>query len=410
MPRTFQENLALYAKLTIRLGVNVQEGQELLLGADVNDAEFVRLLVAEAYRAGASNVQVLYGDEVNSLTRYQHGSDTAIGYAPQWLVDGMARAMEDGAARLVVSSNDPSLLKHVDPSKVAISSKAQGIAGRRLSELIGGFAINWCIVGAASPTWAKSIFPDETPERAMERLWEAIFLTSRVLEDDPLAVWSAHCAKLEERQDYLNSLRLDTLQFRGPGTDLRVCLVEDHIWVGGWGRAKNGVQCSPNIPTEEIFTMPHRGRVDGVVRSTKPLSVRGQVVEGIEMHFKDGAVTSATAEKGGETIQRLIDTDEGGRRLGEVALVPNSSKVSESGVLFLNTLYDENAASHIAMGRCYSENLEGYDELSEEQRLERGANDSIIHVDWMIGSSEVDVDGLKPDGSVVPLMKSGEWV
>jgi aminopeptidase len=278
-----------------------------------------------------------------------------------------------------------------------------------MSELVTAMHFPWCLVGAASPGWAAKVFPNVSEEEAMRKLWDAIFLTSRIFEPDPIAAWSAHCDTLEERMHWLNGLKLDAVHFRGAGTDLRVGLVEDHVWEGGWSIAKDGTVCSPNIPTEEVFTMPHRDRVDGIVRSSKPLSVRGQVVDGIEMEFKDGVAIKAKAAQANETLQRLLATDEGAKRLGEVALVPNSSKVSEAGILFYNSLYDENAASHIAMGACYSGNMAGYDDLPEQERLARGGNDSIIHVDWMIGSGEIDVDGIGKDGSTIPLMRAGEW-
>jgi aminopeptidase len=331
-------------------------------------------------------------------------------YTPNWLYDGITRAHSENAARLGISSGDPGLLKEIAPERVATASRAQSAAKKAMSELISGFAINWCVIGAASPGWAAKVFPDLAVDQAVAKLWEAIFLTSRVLEPNPIAAWVTHSEGLEQRVRLLNEERFDAIHFRGPGTDLRVGLVEDHLWAGGRGEAKNGVTCSANIPTEEVFTMPHRARVDGTVSSTKPLSVRGQVLDGIQVEFKDGAIVSSKAAKGEETLQRLLSTDEGAKRLGEVALVPHSSKVSEAGILFLNTLYDENAASHIALGACYAENLKGYDELSESDRLAHGANDSIIHVDWMIGSGEVDVDGLGADGSVTPLMRAGEWV
>ena len=247
-------------------------------------------------------------------------------------------------------------------------------------------------------------------DEAVAKLWDAIFLTSRVLEADPVAAWAEHCQTVARRKDWLNSLRLDALHFKGPGTDLRVGLVRNHVWVGVQSTMKNGITCSPNIPTEEIFTMPHRTRVNGQVSSSKPLSVRGQLVDGIVVEFRDGEVVNAKAAKGDETLQMLLSTDEGAKRLGEVALVPNSSTVAQTGLLFFNSLYDENAASHIAFGACYGENLKGYDSLSESERLDAGANDSLIHVDWMIGSAGVDVEGVQADGSMIALMRAGEWV
>jgi aminopeptidase len=410
MQRSFEENLGLYAKLAVREGVALQPGQELLVSAEIGDAALVRLIVAEAYRAGAKNVEVLWNDPQVVLARYREGSDEAIAYTPNWLYDGITRAHSENAARLGIASGDPGLLKDVPPERVAISSRAQAAAKKSMSELISGFAFNWCVIGAASPGWASKVFPDLTEDKAVARLWDLIFLTSRIHEEDPVAAWVAHSERLEERMKWLNDMRLDSLRFRGPSTDLRVGLVDGHMWVGGRGQAKNGVICSANIPTEEVFTMPHRDRVDGVVTSSKPLSVRGQILDGIQVEFKDGVIVSSRASQGEETLRRLLSTDEGAKRLGEVALVPQSSKVSQAGVLFYNTLYDENAASHIALGACYAENLSGYDELSDDERLARGANDSIIHVDWMIGSSDVDVDGLAADGSTTPLMRAGEWV
>ncbi len=410
MPRSFEENLALYAKLAIKHGVNLQLDQELIMTADINDAPLVRLLVKEAYQAGAKNVAVMFNDEISSLIRYQEASSNAIGYAPQWFYDSIARAYSEGAARLAITGSNPALLRDIDPDKIATSSKVNAVASKEMMEYIGEFKVNWNIIGSPSAGWAKQVFPDLSEAEAISKLWDAIFVTARVNEEDPLAAWEQHCNNLEIHQNHLNSLNLDSVRFRGPGTDLTVGLAEGHIWVGGWGYAKNGVRCAANIPTEEVFTMPHRARVNGVASSTKTLSLRGQILEGIEVEFKDGKVVKASAKKGEETFLKLLESDEGASHLGEVALVPNSSAVSKAGVVFHNTLYDENAACHIAMGRCYSENLKGWDDMSEDQRTEAGANDSIIHVDWMIGSAEVDVDGITKDGKTVPILKAGEWV
>ena len=408
--RSFDENLRLYAKLAVREGVALAPGQELILSAEIDQAPLVRLVAEEAYRAGAKNVEILWRDSEVAKIRYREGSEEAINYAPAWQYQGVAEAHREGAARLGISSSDPQMLGEFPPEKVGRASRAQSAAARPVSELISAMAMNWCVIGAASPDWAKRVFPDLSPEEATAKLWEKIFLASRVLEADPVEAWITHSARLESRVEWLNSLRVDALHFRGPGTDLTIGLVENHLWAGGRGVAKNGVRCSPNIPTEEVFTMPHRGRVNGTVTATLPLSLRGQVVEGITVRFVDGRIEEAHATSGEATLLQLLDTDDGARRLGEVALVPNSSKVRETETLFFNTLYDENAASHIALGACYAENLAGYDDLSPEDRLTHGANDSLIHVDWMIGSGQVDVDGLAADGLRTPIMRAGEWV
>jgi aminopeptidase len=405
--RSFDENLRLYAELTVKEGLNVSPGQEVLVFAETDQTEFVRLIAEEAYKSGVKNVEVSWRDPGLVRARFLHASHEAINYAPGWFHDGIARAHTEGAARLYIASEDPMLLADIAPARVAASNKARSKAGKKTSDLVASMAINWCVVGAAGDAWARRVFPGDA--NATAKLWDAIFLTSRVLEPDPVGAWNAHSETLESKVKWLDSLQLKELHFVGPGTDLRVGLVEDHLWAGGGAVTKTGIRCSANIPTEEVFTMPHRERVNGFVCSTKPLSLRGQLLDGIRVVFKDGAVVEASAEKGNEALQELLSTDEGARRLGEVALVPNSCKVAQTGTLFLNTLYDENAASHIALGASYAENLKGYDGMNEEQRLAHGANDSLIHVDWMIGSAEIDVDGVISDGSVVPLMRKGEW-
>lgn len=409
MNRTHQENLALYAKLAIAGGVGLAPGQELILRTETQNLELARLIMKEAYEVGAKYVHLVVNDEEAIKLRYQFGSNQAIGYAPKWYYESLEAAHNGNAATLAIISEDPNLLKSIPAEKVAQSSKAQGLASIGLSEIISGFRINWSLVGAPSLGWAKMVFPSETPERAIEKLWEAILYTSRVFEEDPIQAWQLHCDGLEHKKDELNKLAIRELHFTGSGTDLHVGLADGAIWQGGWGYAKNGIKCGPNIPTEEVFTMPHRSRVNGVVSSTKPLSVRGQLIDGIKMEFKDGAAIRVEAKTGQETLSKLVETDEGACRLGEVALVPHSCLVSQSNTLFYNTLYDENAASHIALGRCYSENMTDFDSYSKEEQLSRGGNNSLIHVDWMIGSGTIDVSATLADGKNIQLMKGGEW-
>lgn len=407
---TFTEKLDKLAEVAVKIGLNVQPGQEVLLSAGLEEAPLARLIVKHAYQAGAKNVTVSYQDDDITLTRYQYGSKEAIAYAPQWFIDGITKAVEDGACRLSVLGGNPSLLKDINPELVATSSRAQAAAAQRLMELMTGFQVSWSIVSYATPVWAKQIFPGESEEAAVEKLWDAIFKTSRIDQSDPVAAWEAHCNHLAERNDFLNQRRYAAIHFKGPGTDLKVGLADGHLWGGGWGYTKSGLRCLPNIPTEEVFTMPHRSNVEGYVSATKPLSLRGQLLENIQVRFEGGQVVEAKASKGQEVLEKLLETDEGARRLGEVALVPHSSPVSQCGFLFLNTLFDENAASHIALGQAYSENLKDHHSLSPEERSQRGFNDSLIHVDWMIGSDQVDVDGITSSGSSEPLMRKGEWV
>ena len=277
-------------------------------------------------------------------------------------------------------------------------------------ELITRHEINWTIVACATPEWAKLVFPGEPEDVAVAKLWEAIFVSSRVNVDDPVVEWQQHGERLKKRVEMLNAKRYSALHFKSSVTDLTVGLADDHLWAGGGTTAGNGVYCQPNIPTEECFTTPHKDRVDGTVRASKPLSHQGTLIENIEVRFEGGKIVEAKATAGEDVLNRLISTDDGARRLGEVALVPHGSPIAQSGVLFWNTLFDENAASHIALGQAYSTCIIGGDKMDAAELAARGANESLIHVDWMIGSGEMDVDGIAADGVAEPLMRKGEWV
>jgi aminopeptidase len=322
----------------------------------------------------------------------------------------MAQAFRNGAARLAITGNDPSLLSMEDPEKVSRANRAMSKAYRPALELITRHEINWTIVACATPAWAAAVFPDLPKDEAVARLWNAIFAASRADQPDPVAAWKKHDANLHARCDRLNEKSYSALHFRGPGTDLRVGLSDGHLWLGGGTTAGNGQYCIANMPTEEVFTTPHKDRVEGKVTSTKPLSHQGTMIEGISVEFKDGKIVEAHANRGQQVLQRMIETDEGARRLGEVSLVPHSSPISASGLLFMNTLFDENAACHIALGQAYSSCLRDGDTLTPEQLTARGANSSLIHVDWMIGSNRIDVDGITAAGNSEPVMRAGEWV
>ena len=397
------------ASVAVRVGLALQPGQELVLTAPVDALPLVRRITEHAYRAGAKLVTPLFSDEPCTLARFQHAPGEAFDYAPAWLFDGMAAAFRGGAARLAIGGEDPSLLSGQDPDRVARANQSRSVAYRPALELITNFAINWNIVCCATPAWARAVFPDLPEAEAVARLWDAIFAASRIDAPDPVAAWAAHNAALHARTARLNAKRYAALHFKGPGTDLRVGLADGHLWLGGAEPAKNGIVCNPNIPSEEVFTTPHSRRVDGIVRSTKPLSYQGTLIDGIEVKFEAGRIVGSAASAGHAVLERVLGADEGARRLGEVALVPNSSPISQSGLLFCNTLFDENAASHIALGQAYRTCLEGNATAGEVELTQRGANTSLIHIDWMIGSGQVDVDGIAPGGSE-PVMRAGEWV
>lgn len=412
---SFEQKLDRLASVAVNAGLGLARGQELVMTASVEALPLARRITARAYQAGASLVTTLLSDEESALLRYRHAANESFDKAPGWLYEGMAAAFRSGAARLAIAGGNPALLSNEDPEKVGRANRAVSQAYRPALELITRHDINWTIVASATPAWAAAVFPNLPREQALEKLWGAIFRASRADAGDPVATWKEHDAGLHRRADFLNAKRYSALHFRGPGTNLRVGLADDHRWMGGGTRAGNGVYCIPNMPTEEVFTTPHKDRVEGTVTSTKPLSYQGTLIEKISVRFAGGRVAEAKAASGQQVLERMIDTDEGGRRLGEVALVPHSSPIASSGLLFWNTLFDENAASHIALGQAYSTCLINGDRLTKEELAARGANESLIHVDWMIGSAEIDLDGIpaasngKP-GSPEPLMRKGEWV
>jgi aminopeptidase len=408
--RTHEQKLDLLAEVAVRVGLGLRAGQELVMTASLDALPLARRITGQAYRAGASLVTTLYADDTATLMRYHFAPDESFDHAAGWLYDGMGAAFKSGAARLAIAGGNPSLLSNEDGEKVGRANRAVSMAYRPALELITRHAINWTIVASATPAWAAAMFPDDAPDVALAKVWEAIFQTTRINNDDPVAAWKAHDAGLQSRAARLNEKRYSALRYRGPGTDFMLGLADDHLWLGGGTTAGNGLYCIPNMPTEEVFTTPHKDRADGTVTATKPLSHQGTMIEGIQVRFEKGRIVEARATRGQEVLQRLIDTDDGARRLGEVALVPHSSPIAASGMLFFNTLFDENAASHIALGQSYSSCLRDGDKLTPEQLAAKGANDSIIHVDWMIGSGELDIDGISASDVAEPLMRQGEWV
>lgn len=408
--RTHEEKLNRLAEVAVRVGLGLQPGQELVMTASLDALPLARRITEQAYRAGASLVTTLYSDDEATLMRYRHASDESFDRAANWLYDGMGAAFKSGAARLAIAGGNPALLSNEDADKVGRANRAVSMAYRPALELITRHAINWTIVASATPAWAALVFPNDASDAALAKLWDAIFSTSRIDGDDPVAAWKVHDATLQKRAAFLNGKRYAALQYRGPGTDFRLGLADDHLWLGGGTTAGNGYYCIPNMPTEEVFTTPHKDRADGTVTATKPLSHQGTMIEGIWVRFEKGRIVEARASRGQEVLQKLIDTDDGARRLGEVALVPHSSPIAASGMLFLNTLFDENAASHIALGQAYSSCVREGEKMTLEELAAKGANDSLIHVDWMIGSGELDIDGITAGDAIEPLMRKGEWV
>ena len=397
------------AELSIKTGVALQQGQDLLITAPLEAAPLVRRLTFHAYKQGCGIVTPLYNDPEITLLRHKNANKESFDKSTDWLFEAMGAAFDKNTARLAVIGEDPMLLAGQNTDDIGRANQAVSKASSPVRERITRFDVNWNIIAWPGTQWAKRVFPNLGEEEAQRQLASAIFQASRLDGEDPIENWKVHNKNLRVRTDWLNAMNFAALHFYGEGTDLKVGLAEGHEWMGGASKARNGVICNPNIPSEEVFTTPHASKVDGYVKSTKPLSHQGTLIEDITVVFKNGKIIEAKASKGEEVFLKLIDTDEGARRLGEVALVPHSSPISQSDLLFYNTLFDENAACHIALGQCYSKCFKNGDTLSKDDIHKNGGNSSMIHVDWMIGSDTINIDGLDYEGKTTPVFRTGEW-
>jgi aminopeptidase len=406
---TFEQKLEKYAELAVKVGVNIQKGQTLVVNAPIHTANFVRLVAKKAYEAGAQNVHVEWNDDQLTRIKFDLAPDDAFKEFPMWKAKGFEQMAEEGAAFLSIVSSNPDLLKGVDPDRIATANKTAGKAFEKYRNYIQADKVSWSIVAVPSKEWAAKVFPNDDSETQMEKLWEAIFHATRINKDDPVEAWKQHNAELHHKVDYLNKKKYKKLHYKAPGTDLTIELPEQHIWVGGGSTNELGIPFMANMPTEEVFTAPLREGVNGVVSSTKPLNYGGNLIENFSLTFKNGRVIDIQAEKGYETLKRLIEMDEGAAYLGEVALVPHNSPISQSNILFYNTLFDENASNHLALGSAYAFCIEGGKEMTREELAKKGLNSSITHVDFMIGSGEMDVDGELADGTREPIMRNGNW-
>lgn len=403
------ERLRTYAELLLKVGVNLQPGQKLLLRTSTEAVELTRLVVELAYKMGSPFVEVMWSDDGVTRSRFMHGPEGSFSIISQHRPQMMIDLAKEGAASLSIVADDPDMLAGTDPKRMATFLEAWRPNLKPYYDMAMNDQIPWCVSAAASPAWAQRVFPRLSEAAAVERLWDAIFDATRVTTEDPVAAWREHADMLLAAKTRLNEKRYAALHFTGPGTDLRVGLADGHKWDGGDSESAAGNRFMANMPTEEVFTAPHRAKVDGVVRATKPLAYNGTIIDDFELRFENGAVVEARAGTGQQALDEILATDEGSRRLGEVALVPASSPIAKTGVLFYETLFDENAACHIALGQAYGVTVSGSEAMNEEQRQAAGMNDSLSHVDFMIGSDRVDVDGVRPDGSVEAVMRAGEW-
>jgi aminopeptidase len=408
--------LQLYAELAVRVALNVQPGQRVMIigplangGASLEAAPLARQIAAAAYRAGSPLVETIYGDEVQQSLRFKHAPRDSFGSFSAWLPDALRDHVRAGHAVLSITANDPDLLAGEPTDLVSAVLQATARDMRPFREQISRNDTNWAVVAAPSAAWAEKIFPGIPTSEALSKLWNAIARFCRLDTPDPLAAWESHLRSLAAWTEYLNRKQYSALKYTGPGTSLTLGLPQGHLWVSGRTASRHGVPFTANLPTEEVFTIAHKDRVDGTVRASKPLSYGSTLIDEFSVTFERGSIIKMSAEKNAETLRRLLDTDEGARRLGEVALVPHSSPISQSGLLYYNTLFDENAASHVALGNAYKFTLQGGNEMDDGAFEKAGGNRSGVHVDFMIGSGELDIDGVLADGATEPLMRKGEW-
>ncbi|HEM6397715.1 TPA: aminopeptidase [Streptococcus suis] len=406
----FKENLAKYAKLLVSTGINVQPGHTVQLTIGVEQAELARLIVKEAYAHGAAEVLVNWLDDVIARERLVNVDVELLEQVHPQRITEMNYLLERKASRLVVLSEDPGAYDGVDPEKLSRNARALSQALQPMRQATQANKVSWTLGAASGLEWAKKVFPNAaSDEEAVDLLWDQIFKTCRIYEEDPIKAWEEHEARLVAKAKVLNDEQFVKLHYTAPGTDLVLGMPKNHLWEAAGSINAQGEKFIANMPTEEVFTAPDYRVADGYVTSTKPLSYNGNIIEGIKVTFKDGEIVDVTAEKGDEVMKKLVFDNAGARGLGEVALVPDKSPISQSGVTFFNTLFDENASNHLAIGQAYAFSIEGGTEMSQEELKEAGLNRSDVHVDFMIGSNKMNIDGIREDGTRVPIFRDGEW-
>lgn len=403
----FDQLLGKYADVVVHIGLNLRKGQRLLIRGILEDAPLIRKVTESAYKAGALLVDVAYTDERITRIRFEHADPNTLTDVPNWLYTRYEEYYERMDAELAIASTDPELLAGISSDLIAANRKAVSQKFEPLRKYEN--SSNWCVVATASPAWAKKVFSDLSVKEAQEKLWEEIFASCRINAPDPVAAWNTHIENLKQYRSYLNDQRFAALHYTAPGTDLTIGLPEKHLWQGAQAEFKNGITGIPNLPTEEVFTTPHKDKVDGTVTATMPLNYGGVLIEGFSLTFENGRAVKLSAQKGEEALRKMVEMDENAGRLGEVALVPHSSPISQRGILFYNSLFDENASCHIALGNSYRDTIMGGEDMTDEEFAAQGGNKSLVHTDFMIGSERSNIDGIRADGTREPVMRAGEW-
>jgi len=399
-----------YANLIVKTGINIQKGQTLVISSPIECASFARMIGEFAYQEGARDVVMNWKDELFSKMRFLHAPEEVFEEFPEWQKEFYMSYVREGAAFISIAASDPELLKDVNPDRVAKVQKASSLALQEYRERLMSNKNTWCVVSIPTKSWAKKVFPDISEEEAIQKLWEAIFKTVRVDTEDPVASWNQHKDHLKVSSNFLNSHQFKFLRYKNSlGTDLEIELPEDHIWLGGAEYTPEGLEFIANMPTEEIFTLPKKTGVNGIVVSSMPLNYNGNLIEEFSLTFKTGKIIDFTAKKGYEVLKKLIETDEGSSFLGEVALVPYDSPISNAKILYYNTLFDENASCHLAIGKAYPICIKNGENMDKETLDKLEVNDSLTHVDFMIGTKDLEIIGVTATGKEIPVFKDGNF-
>lgn len=405
-----QHLLEKYARLIVKTGVNIQKDQILVVNSPIECAAFARLVARVAYQEGAHDVVLNWKDELFSKLRFEQAPEAVFTEFPEWQKQFYLTYLRQGAAFLSIAAADPELLKEVDPARVAAAQKTGSIALREYREALMSNKNAWCVASIPTAAWACKVFPDLAPEQAVEKLWEAIFTTVRIAQEDPVAAWDDHKNNLKRSMEWLNARRFKYLHYKNSlGTDLTIELPQGHLWLGGAEATPAGLEFVANMPTEEVFTLPKKTGVNGTVVSSKPLNYNGSLIEDFSLKFKEGRIIEYTAAKGQEVLAKLIETDEGSGYLGEVALVPYDSPISRLNLLFYNTLFDENASCHLAIGKAYPVCIKNSENMSGEELVQAGVNDSLVHEDFMIGTADLEITGTTVTGEKIAIFKAGNF-
>lgn len=407
--KDYTAQLEKYADLVVNVGINVQPMEGLIITSNASGLPLAREAMKKAYAAGAKHVEFMMADDAMTLARYHHAKDYVFEQYPEWKVELLIKLYESNYHHLYIIAPDPELLKDIPGDIIAKDQRNASAAMSPATKYRMTGQTKWCIAAVPSEAWALSVYPDESVETAMDLLWDKIFDATRVSEKDPVEAWKVHDQNLKKYKNYLNDQQFEKLVFTAPGTALEIGLADEHYWMGGSKQSLAGIPFVANIPTEEVFTTPHRYRVNGTVKSTKPLSYNGKLVEDFGFTFEDGKVVDYYAAKGKEVLDAMLGNDEGARYLGEVALVQNDSPISNTGILFNNTLFDENASVHLALGRAYAYAMQNGSNLTQEELEAKGANFSLIHVDFMIGGPEMEIVAYTKTGETVKLFSAGNW-